>query len=59
MIFFYMLMGDYDIATLMEVPDDATAEKIELSLGQLGDIRTRTYRAFTEAETREIIGGLG
>jgi uncharacterized protein with GYD domain len=58
LIFFYMLMGEHDFATLIEMPDDATAARVLLELGRLGNIRTHTMRAFTEDEYRAIIGGL-
>ena len=28
MIFYYMLLGEYDVASLIEVPDDATAARV-------------------------------
>lgn len=58
MIFFYMLMGEYDLATLIEVPDDATAARLLLETGRLGNIRSKTLRAFTEQEMRDLISGL-
>lgn len=57
-IFFYMLTGEYDIATLIEVADDATAARIALNTGMLGNIHTATLKAFTEDEFRTIIGSL-
>ena len=58
MIFFYMLMGEYDIATLIEAPDDATAAKLLLALGTQGNIRSKTFKAFTEQEARDIMSSL-
>lgn len=58
LIFFYMLMGEYDIATLIEVADDATAARFALNTGMLGNIRSTTLKAFTEDEFRTIIGSL-
>ena len=58
MIFFYMLMGQWDIATLLELPDDETAAKLLLKLGAAGNVRTTTMRAFTEEEFRTIVGTL-
>ncbi|TAK75294.1 MAG: GYD domain-containing protein, partial [Dehalococcoidia bacterium] len=57
-IFFYMLMGEWDIASLIEVADDATAARILLGNGTLGNVRTHTMKAFTEEEFRTIIGSL-
>ena len=56
---FYLTMGDYDIVAVYEAPDDAVAARFNLQLGMLGNIRTRTLKAFPEAAYREIIGSLG
>lgn len=56
---FFMTMGDYDIVAIYEAPDDAVAARFNLQLGMLGNIRTRTLKAFPEAAYREIISSLG
>jgi uncharacterized protein with GYD domain len=58
MVFFYMTMGQYDLAALFELPDDDTASRVLLTLGTLGNIRTTTLKAFTEDEFASIIGSL-
>ena len=58
MIFFYMTMGDHDLATLTEFPDDEAAARFLLTLGSMGNVRSKTLRAFTEDEFRSIVGGL-
>ncbi len=58
LIFFYMTLGESDMATLIEAPDDETAARVLLSLGARGSIRTKTMRAFTEDEYRDIVGSL-
>jgi uncharacterized protein with GYD domain len=58
LIFFYMLMGQYDIAILTEAPDDVTATRLLLTLGMQGNVRTSTLRAFTEQEARDILASL-
>jgi uncharacterized protein with GYD domain len=55
---FYLLMGEYDIVIVSEAPNDEAAAKISLSLGAKGNVRTRTSRAFSEAEYRKLIEGL-
>jgi uncharacterized protein with GYD domain len=57
--FFFLTMGDYDIVAIYEAPDDAVAARFNLQLGMLGNIRTRTLKAFPEAAFREIISSLG
>jgi uncharacterized protein with GYD domain len=55
---FYMLMGQYDMAVVLEAPDDETLARISLSLASKGGIRMETTRAFTEDEYRKIISGI-
>ena len=55
---FFLLLGKYDILIVSEGPDDETAGKIALTLGSLGNVRTETFRAFTEGEFRKMIGAL-
>ena len=57
-IFFYLTMGQYDIATLAEFPNDEVAAKFLLTLGSQGNVRSTTLKAFTEQEYRNIIGSL-
>ena len=56
---FFLTMGDYDFVAVYEAPDDAVAARFVLQVAQLGNIRTRTLKAFPEAAYREIIASLG
>ena len=56
---FFMTMGDYDIVAVYEAPDDAVAARFTLQVGMLGNVRTRTLKAFPEAAYREIVASLG
>ena len=44
-------LGAYDV----EAPDEATVTALGLSVGTLGNVRTQTLRAFSEAEMKTII----
>ena len=55
---FYMTMGDYDVVAIYEAPDDAIAARFNLQVAQLGNIRTRTLKAFPESAYREIVASL-
>jgi uncharacterized protein with GYD domain len=55
---FYLTMGRYDIVTISEAPDDATAAKVALTVGSAGNVTTETLRAFNEDEYREIVAAL-
>jgi len=54
MIAFYLTMGHYDAVAIFEAPDDATAALFAMRIGQLGNVRTTTLRAFDEGEFRRI-----
>ncbi len=55
---FYLLMGGYDMLVISDAPDDEAAGTIALALGALGNVRTETFRAFTESEFRKLVGSL-
>jgi len=55
---FYLVLGRYDIVTVIEAPDGETMAKLALAIGSLGDVRTETLRVFTEEEYRKIIAAL-
>jgi uncharacterized protein with GYD domain len=50
---FYMVMGQYDMVVVAEIPDDVTGAKFALALGSQGSIRTESFRAFTEDEYKK------
>lgn len=54
----YWTMGEYDIVTVLEAPDDETAMKGVLAVGKLGNVRTTTMRAFTAEEMEKVTSGL-
>ena len=58
MIFFYMLMGEYDMAILTEFPDDETATRFLLAQSAEGSTRSTTLKAFQESEYRALIESL-
>jgi uncharacterized protein with GYD domain len=58
LVFFYMTMGQYDFAALVETDGDEAAAKLLLNLARQGNIRTETVRAFTEEEHTSIIDSL-
>jgi uncharacterized protein with GYD domain len=55
----YLTMGEYDMVAVAEAPDDAVVARFALILGQAGNIRTRTLKAFPELAYREIIASMG
>jgi uncharacterized protein with GYD domain len=51
----YRTMGRYDLAAVLEAPDDVTLSALMYSVGALGNIRTETLRAFTRQETEQAV----
>ena len=54
----YLTMGEVDIVAHFEAPNDETVAKFILGLATLGNVRTKTLKAFSEDEYRKIIGSL-
>lgn len=55
---FYLTMGEYDIVTIVEAPDQATAAKALIAIGMQGNVSTTTMAALTEDEFREVVSSL-
>lgn len=51
----YLTMGDSDLMTIADFPDDATAATFALRLGAHGHARTKTMKAFPEEAFLEIV----
>ncbi|MGZ8390219.1 MAG: GYD domain-containing protein [Rhodoplanes sp.] len=52
----FWTLGQYDLVAILDAPDDVTVTALGLSLGTLGNLRTQTLRAFSEAEMAAILG---
>ena len=55
---FYLTLGQYDAVVISEGPDDETAAKLALMISRQGNVRTETFRAFTEDEFQKIAAAL-
>ena len=51
----YWTMGQYDGVIIFEAPDDATAAAVMMEGCSLGNVRSETLRAFTEAEMLDVL----
>lgn len=51
----YWTQGRYDVVATVEAPDEQTAMAALLALGGMGNVRTETLRAFSEAEMASIL----
>ena len=52
----YWTVGDYDGMLILEAADDATAVGLIAKVAKLGNIRTKTLRAFDAGEMRGVLG---
>ena len=48
-------MGEYDAIVKVELPDDYAAATVALGIGKGGNVRTKTLKAFNEAEMKKIV----
>jgi uncharacterized protein with GYD domain len=51
----YYTMGEYDLVVVTQAPNDDTAMQLFLELGKLGNVRTKTLKAWTTAEATKVI----
>lgn len=54
----YWTLGNYDIVTIIEAPDDESLAAFGVALGSAGNVRTQTLRAFSKDEFSPIIARL-
>lgn len=54
----YFAMGVYDYVVIAEAPDDETMTRVALAVGSQGNVRTNSFRVFTEAEAQKLVEGL-
>jgi uncharacterized protein with GYD domain len=51
----YWLVGEVDGCVVFEAPDDQAAASLLLSLGQQGNVRTRTFRVYDTKEFEKVL----
>lgn len=54
----YWTMGRYDVVTIIDAPDDASATRLLLAAGSLGNVQTETLRAYSANEIGKILKGM-
>ena len=52
-------LGEYDVVSVTDFPDDETATAVLLQIGALGNIRTKTMKAFDAEQMSAIIQRTG
>ena len=54
----YMTTGDDDLLVIVETDKGDNVAKLAMALGMQGNVRTRTVRAWSEAEMEKLISEL-
>jgi len=53
----YFAMGQYDYVVIANAPDDETMTRVSLAVSGQGNVRTNTFRVFTESEALGLVEG--
>lgn len=54
----YLTSGDTDMVAILETANGDNVAKFAMAIGAMGNIRTRTARAWTQAEMQKLISEL-
>lgn len=54
----YFAMGEYDYVVIAEAPDDEAITRVSLAVSSQGNVRTNSFRVFTEAEALALVEGI-
>ena len=54
----YVTTGQYDVVAILDMPDGDAMTKFALTIGQRGQARTTTVRAFPQEEISRIVSEL-
>ena len=54
----YFGMGPYDYVVIAEAPDDESITRVSLAVSGQGNVRTNTFRVFSEAEALRLVEGI-
>jgi uncharacterized protein with GYD domain len=55
----YWTLGQYDVVSIVEAPDDESITAAMLKLGSMGNVRSTTLRGFTRSEFDSILAKSG
>ena len=54
----YLTSGDTDMVVMLDAPNGDNVAKFAMAIGAMGNVRTRTARAWTQAEMQKLISEL-
>jgi uncharacterized protein with GYD domain len=52
----YWTLGQYDVVTVVDAPDDESITALLFSIGSLGNVRTQCLKAFEAVDIDRILG---
>jgi uncharacterized protein with GYD domain len=55
----YWTLGEYDVVTIIDAPDEKALTAFGLSLGAAGNVKSQTLRAFNKDEMTQILAKMG
>jgi uncharacterized protein with GYD domain len=55
----YFAMGVYDYVVIAEAPNDETIARVSMAVSGQGNVRTASFRVFTEDELLKMVEALG
>jgi uncharacterized protein with GYD domain len=54
----YLTSGDSDLVAILDAPNGDNVAKFAMAIGAMGNVRTRTARAWTQTEMQKLISEL-
>lgn len=54
----FFSMGPYDYVVIAEAPDDESITRVSLAVSSQGNVRTNSFRVFTEEEALKLVDGI-
>jgi len=54
----YWTLGEYDVVTIIEAPNDETVTALLYDLVSVGNVHTKTLKAFSAQEMGKIVAGM-
>ncbi|WP_130618429.1 GYD domain-containing protein [Dyella amyloliquefaciens] len=55
----YWTLGQYDLVTIIDAPDEQSATAFGLTIAAAGNTRSETMRAFSAEEMQSVLGKMG
>ena len=54
----YFTIGEYDFVAIVNMPDETSMLRLLYRMGKIGDVRTKTLKAWSESEFNDVINHL-